>query len=855
MHHSRKILIMLILALFGSFSVFGQRTASLQLKVVDPKFDSVLRGEVRLLDENVSRITTRAISGKRSVTFENLKPGKLTIEVESSDFELFRKEIVLREGRNSLTAQLEIKKIEVDVEVEQTEIDKRLSRAFSGILTKDEIDSLPDDPREIEKELKRRYGDDLKIRINGFTGGQIPPKEMIRSIQVSRSSFDAEYHELGTPNINIITKAALPKMVGMVLVNYGNSALNSRNAFAREKLPQQNRSFLGFISGPINKKASFTISYNNFFRANDVNVLTITGSGLSSVNESSETSNKSFTGTINYDLGKDITLRSSYQTSSLTTENAGIGGFNLLERGFGVKSNNNEIKASLIGTIKKKYTQQFRSRFSTSDSSSMPNSTNIGITVAGAFSAGGSGINNSSNGNKFEAFEMISFGVGNHFVKLGGELHSESRNIRSSDGTNGSFFFRSVSDFLRRRPSTFMRTIGTSEFSFNRNDVALFVQDDFRVLKRMQIGFGLRYEKQSGLNDPNNFSPRISGAFVLDEKARFVIRSGAGVLYQWHTPGNIERILSNDGSQSSQLVVLNPGFPSPADGGVLLEPLPPSVYRQAGDLNNPYIFITQTALNMNLGDGLKFDTAYKFERGINMFRSRDINAPNDGIRPNAKFGRIRYLESSGSFTRNSLEVAGEGVLFRRVRVNGRYRLSKSTDDFTIAFGLPVDNYNLSLEKGISSLDRRHFFTARFDYSPFRDFRINPSFIFTSPLPYTITTGLDNNRDSVFNDRPLGVARNTERGEWTKTVNLGISWAIPIFKRSISVEKNGEEKPVQNVPNILKYHKLSLSINVNNLFNTTNRRRFIGNQLSPFFLQATSSAPARSITFNFMFLYF
>lgn len=855
MKHIEKLFISGLLALSVCSLAFGQGGASLRLRVVDPQSDSIIHGVVRLLDDKSSIIAEKTILSSGTLTFRNLSPDNISLEIQSPGFELFRQALSLKEGLNSYTAKLEIKKIEVRIDVEQSEIDKRLSRAFSGILSREEIDSLPDDPREIEKELKRRYGNDLIIRINGFTGGQIPPKEMIRSIQVSRSSFDAEFHVLGRPNINIITKASIPKIVGMVMFNYGNSALNARNAFAREKLPKQNRMFMGFVSGPISRGSSFIASYNEFSNSREHNIIARTVEQTQTLREISKIENRTFSGGINYDIGNDHTLRLSYQNNSTRIKNAGIGGFNLAQRGFNVDKSSNEFRAALTGTFAKRFTNQFRSRVSFGKSESLSNSQNVGITVSQAFSIGGSGVDNSSRTNKFEVFEMISVGFGKHFIKLGGEVHLDRRNIKSSDGTNGSFFFRSLGSYFARRPSTYFRTDGTTDFSFDRKDLALFVQDDVRIAKKVQIGLGLRYEIQNHLSDGNNFSPRLSAALVFDEKAKFVLRGGAGILYQWHNAGNISRILSNDGIRRRRLVILNPGFPNPENGGIFEDPLPPSIYRQADGLKNPYIFVTQTALNMNFGNGLKFDYSYKFERGINMLRSRDTNAPIDGIRPNVNFGRIRYLESSGTLTRNSFEVAGEGVLFKRVRVNGRYRLSGSIDDFNGAFGLPADNYNLSLERGTSSLDRRHYFTARFDYSPVRDFRINPSFTISSPTPYTITTGRDDNGDSIFNDRPVGFARNTERGEWTRNVNLSLSWAIPILKRPIKVSKNGKEESVANVPSFLKYHKINLSFNINNVFNSTNKSGYIGNQLSPFFRQATVSAPARSITFGLMFLYF
>ena len=838
-------------------SVPAQRldTSTLKLEILDSSSGLITQGDIRLLAEAGALIAAKEISPKQPFVFQNIDRRSIKIEVVSYGFEPFQSELDLKPGINTFTIVLKIKGVKENVEVSESENEKRLNQAFSKYLSREEIDSLPDDPREIEKELKRRYGDDLTIRINGFTGGQIPPKEMIRSIQVNRSSFDAEFHELGTPNINIITKASIPKFIGMAMFDYGNSALNARNAFAREKLPAQNRMFMGFISGPINKKSSFMASYNNFSNSRKENIIVHSPLAGDSVSEVSSTESRTFLGNVNYDIGKHHTFRLDYQNTTTRITNAGVGGFNLLERGFNVKNSVNEIKASFTGTFAKKYSNQFRARYSFNKSESLSNSQNVGVTVSQAFNIGGSGVDNSSGVNKFEAFEMVSFGAGKHVFKFGGEFHLSKREIQSSDGTNGSFFFRSLRDYVLRRPSTYVRTEGTTDLSFDRKDLALFVQDEFRIAKRMQIGLGLRYELQSRLSDRNNFSPRLSAALVLDEKAKFVLRSGAGILYQWHTDENIQRILSNDGSQRSQIVILNPGFPAPDSGGVLQEPLPPSVYRQDENLKNPYIFVTQTALNMNLGDGVKFDASYKFERGLKMFRSRDVNAPVEGDRPDPAFGRIRRLESSGTFTRNSFEINGEGVLFKRVRVNGKYRLSKAVNDFSGAFGLPVDNYNLSFERGPSDKDQRHYFTARFDYSPFKDFRVNPSFTIGSPFPYTITTGLDNNGDSVFNDRPFGVARNTERGEWTKTANLSFSWAIPIMKRSVSVEKDGKREPAENLPSLLKYHKLNLTVNVNNLFNTTNKSGFVGNQLSPFFRQATRAAPARSITFNLMFLYF
>lgn len=54
----------------------------------------------------------------------------------------------------------------------------------------------------------------------------------------------------------------------------------------------------------------------------------------------------------------------------------------------------------------------------------------------------------------------------------------------------------------------------------------------------------------------------------------------------------------------------------------------------------------------------------------------------------------------------------------------------------------------------------------------------------SPLPYTLTTGRDDNLDTVFNDRPGGIPRNSLRGTWNQQIDVGGScfFSLSIAKR-------------------------------------------------------------------------
>ena len=67
--------------------------------------------------------------------------------------------------------------------------------AFSTVLTREQIEALPDDPDEMERVLKAMAPPGATIRVDGFTGGKLPPKSQIRSIRLPRMDmFAAQNH-------------------------------------------------------------------------------------------------------------------------------------------------------------------------------------------------------------------------------------------------------------------------------------------------------------------------------------------------------------------------------------------------------------------------------------------------------------------------------------------------------------------------------------------------------------------------------------------------------------------------------------------------------------------------------------
>jgi hypothetical protein len=129
---------------------------------------------------------------------------------------------------------------------------------------------------------------------------------------------------------------------------------------------------------------------------------------------------------------------------------------------------------------------------------------------------------------------------------------------------------------------------------------------------------------------------------------------------------------------------------------------------------------------------------------------------------------------------------------------------------------------------------------------------------SSGTPYTLRTGEDDNDDLVFNDRPAGVARNTERAAAQWAVNLNGSYAIPFGKRTTPpppgflIQVVGGQAPsVQQITTDWKY-RLQFFVNIQNLTNRANYIGYSGVLISPFFGRPTSVANPRKVDIGMNF---
>ena len=169
-------------------------------------------------------------------------PGRYTLQVEFPGFETaVVRDVRIRTGDTRRTVLLHLAKLDEEVNVtrdKQTAALDPLGAAFSTVLTREQIDALPDDPDEMERVLKAMAPPGAVIRVDGFTGGKLPPKSQIRSIRLPRmDSMAAQNHGGlgGMMHIDIMTQPGLGPTRGSVDFAFRDDALNARNPFADDQ--------------------------------------------------------------------------------------------------------------------------------------------------------------------------------------------------------------------------------------------------------------------------------------------------------------------------------------------------------------------------------------------------------------------------------------------------------------------------------------------------------------------------------------------------------------------------------------------------------------------------------------------
>ncbi len=262
-------LVFLFSSMLGGSLLAQTSSGTLRCQVNDPS-GAVVQDATVLVTSAAGE--TKAAQGNKDGVYEfkGLEPGAYVVKVIAKGFSPYEQPgVAVTAGQVqklsiALKIEEEVQKVTVSGEAPAVSVTAE-NNASSLVISGKELDSLSDDPDELQSELSALAGPSAgpnggQIYIDGFTGGQLPPKSSILEVRVNQNPFSAEYDHLGYGRVEITTKPGASQFHGQAFVSGNTTAFNTRNPFAAEEPTYHSQFYNGNIGGPINKKAAFFFS-------------------------------------------------------------------------------------------------------------------------------------------------------------------------------------------------------------------------------------------------------------------------------------------------------------------------------------------------------------------------------------------------------------------------------------------------------------------------------------------------------------------------------------------------------------------------------------------------------------------
>ena len=887
MRRAARMLVRVLFVLTCASRLFAQpppRDGRLLVTVVDQTRAVIPGATVTIsgLEEAARAVTLEPTrTSDQGIATIALPPGRYLITAEFPGFEPgVLKDVRIRSSSdNRQMIVLAIQGLRDSVTVSRDKQEAAADRnngSFGTALTRDQVDALSDDPAEMARQLQEMAGGSGVMRVDSFEGSQLPPKAMIKSIHVTRDAFAAENHSAGGLFIDIITQPGLGPLRGGGRYNLRDGSVAGRSPLTEVKGPERMQQFgTNFAGTLIKDRASFNLSLNGSTSFDTPNLFVALPDGTRSealLSLRQPRSQANVYAVLDYAVTKDQTLRFNYNSNTFTQRNLGIGGYDLPEHAFSNDQRGDSLRIQEVGPLGRRAFMNTRLEISRSDSSTQSLLEAPTIRVNDAFTSGGAQVAGGSHNRLFNLSSDLDYVRSIHSVRMGVVLAGGS--YRSNDTANylGTYTFESLSAYEAGQPRSFTRRIGDPNIDYFNLQAGAYIQDDIRVRKGLTFTPGLRYEAQTHLSDFNAFGPRFGVTWAPFKNGRTTLRASAGVFTDWLNSGTYEQTLRVDGLRQQELNIVDPAYPDPGNVGVV----PPiNKYLLADDL--------QMARNVRLSTGVDYafnpfsrlGASYAHVSGTGLLRGLNLNAPVNGIRPNAALGNLVQVLGDATSRQNTLNAFMQISLtppqmgppkerwsWKRTNFGINYTLGKSENDTDGAFAVPATG-SLAAEWGPAQNDVRHRIGAFFGAGWLKNFNANLNLNYSSGSPYTVRTGLDDNGDQIFNDRPAGVARGSLRGDGAFNLSGFFVINIPIGQKKLGpmppgimiMGTPGGNFNVQTMQaDALPRFRMGIIVNAQNLTNHTNYIGYSGTLTSPFFGRPTAVQGMRKIdvglNFNF-----
>ena len=770
-----------------------------------------------------SRVAQSQIDGV--YTFNGLAAGNYTVSVAIPGFTPFSQKVAVTSGNVAqmpiqLAIRTEKQEVTVSADAGTTVSVQPDDNATALVMKGADLEALPDDPDDLASALQALAGAGAgphggQIYIDGFSGGQLPPKESIREIRINQNPFSAEYDRLGFGRIEILTKPGTDRLRGSFSLNDGDGIFNSRNPFSDIKPDFSTRMWSGNVGGSLSKKASFFLDFNRRDVENN-SVIVAKYFDAKSLTESNintaVVSPNAFTviaPRFDYALSTNNTLTVRVEERLNSTHNAGLGGTSLpspySDLAYNSSGNGQNVMVTESSILSPHVVNETRFQLTRNWNASIGNDLPQ-INVAGAFVTGGNGLGDTHSRSKhFELQNNTSVSHGRQTIRFGVRIRRDGDQSNQPGGFNGTYTFlggvapilnsanqivdgtvalTSLQQYERNvfltqagfteaqiqamggGPSRFAIQSGQSYISANRWDYGPFIQDDWRVRPNLTLSAGLRYEVQTLLGDRHDWAPRLGFAFApgttRNGPPKTVFRGGFGIFYDRIGTNLFETAALNNGVNQLQYLVYNPTtYPAiPSLSSLSLGQN--TIYKVDPKLRTDYSMQGALGIERQLPKNTTVAVTYSFNRTVHMGQTVPINAPvpgsfNPSLPLSASNGAFPYGYSAGTIFENE---SGGYLRQHLLSFNFNTRFSSRVSlfgNYSLNFAKdlpssPTDPYDYRLDYGRSTLDRRNNLIVLGTITGPAKVRFSPFVTLRSGQPYDVLSGADLFGDTLTNTR-------------------------------------------------------------------------------------------------------
>ena len=797
--------------------------------IADPTGALIPGATVTISNASGKTVATATADSSGAYSVSGLAPGSYILSATYAGFAPFSSQAIpLAAGQSKrvdVAMAIEVAQQSVTVTEDTPQVNIEASGNSNAIVLKGkDLDALSDDPDELSSELTALAGPSAgpnggQIYIDGFTGGQLPPKSAIREIRINQNPFSAEYDKLGYGRIEILTKPGTDKLHGQFLAQGNDSSFNTANPFTTVIPAYHSLQFSGNLNGALSKWASFFVSVDQRNNQND-SIYTLAEApvagpspypfevGSISGGLFSPSTRTNIAPRIDLQLGAKNTLTARYQFYRNSTS-GNIGSTSLPTQSTTETSTESTVQLSDSLIVNEHIVNETRFQYLRDYSSTTSASTAPEVGIPGTLTGGGATAQTQNDHtNHYELQNLTTMSVGAHAIKFGTRLRDNADANNSDSDFNGSFTFNNVPDYVgalnieagatctptqsstppqvcgpTNAPTRLNYATGDKAARANVFDAALFFQDDWKANNFLTLSGGMRWESQNHIDDHDDWAPRVSFAYALDghkdkKQAKTVLRAGYGIFYDRFQIGNLlsaERYNGGPNSQKQNTISNPTCFSSTSLSSLNLSTCgaaansTATIDTIAPGFHSPYTQQAGLSLERQLTKTTTLTATYLHSFGVHQLVTRDANAyepcptladPNAICRPlttsTNNLGIVDEYYPQAVFKQEQLIVNVNARFTPNFSIVGFYNFTDANSDG--GAGNAVSNsYNLSQDYGRASFASHNMVFMLANYQMRWGIRFNPFLIAQSGKPYNITTTNDLTGDNFFNNRPSLVA--------------------------------------------------------------------------------------------------